>query len=129
MAIVYVSSSKLAEFLGISLEELREIEAYFDSIPDDEWELVEGKDYRVINKSSGLREYTQSGAYAILSFLRSRSEQGRKYSTDTSISTSIRNWFKEEYRKSQKALVDHRILENSSSLVRRQISLAISSDV
>ncbi|MGY2801368.1 hypothetical protein [Thermostichus sp. MS-CIW-25] len=120
MAIVYVSSNKLAEFLGISLEELREIEAYFDSIPDDEWELVEGKDYRVINKSSGLREYTQSGAYAILSFLRSRSEQGRKYSTDTSISTSIRNWFKEEYRKRQKALVDHRILENSSSLVRRQ---------
>lgn len=31
MAIVYVSSNKLAEFLGISLEELREIEAYFDS--------------------------------------------------------------------------------------------------
>lgn len=95
MAIVYVSSNKLANFLGISLEELREIEAHFDSIPDDAWKLVEGKDYRVINKSSGLREYTRSGAYAILSFLRSRSEQGCKSSTGT----SIRNWFKEEHRK------------------------------
>lgn len=116
MAIVYVSSNKLANFLGISLEELREIEAHFDSIPDDAWKLVEGKDYRVINKSSGLREYTRSGAYAILSFLRSRSEQGCKSSTGT----SIRNWFKEEHRKKQKALVDYRILQNSSSLVKRQ---------
>ncbi len=114
MAVVYVSSNKLADFLGISLEQLREIEYYFDSILDDEWELVEEKDYRVVNKSSQLREYTQSGAHTILSFLKSQAEQGNKSFGD------IKNWFKEERRKKQKALVDHTILQNSSSLVKRQ---------
>ncbi len=114
MAVVYVSSNKLADFLGISLEQLREIEYYFDSILDDEWELVEEKDYRVVNKSSQLREYTQSGAHTILSFLKSQAEQGNKSFGD------IKNWFNEERRKKQKALVDHTILQNSSSLVKRQ---------
>jgi hypothetical protein len=114
MAVVYVSSNKLAAFLGIDLEHLKEIEDYFDRIPDDEWELVEEKDYRIVNKSSQLREYTQSGAHTILSFLKSQAEQGNKSFGD------IKNWFNEERRKKQKALVDHTILQNSSSLVKRQ---------
>lgn len=114
MAVVYVSSNKLADFLGISVNELKEIEEYFDRIPDDQWELKEGRDYRIVNKRSGLREYTQSGAHTILSFLRFQEEQSHKSSGD------IKIWFNQERRKKQKALVDHKILQNSSSLIKRQ---------
>ncbi|HEY9858032.1 MAG TPA: hypothetical protein V6D16_00890, partial [Candidatus Obscuribacterales bacterium] len=69
MAEIYITSQDLLKTLKISDQELIDTERFFDSIPDDEWELIEGKDYKVVNKSNGLRDYTLSGAYTLARYL------------------------------------------------------------
>ncbi|MDX2271846.1 MAG: hypothetical protein NW237_07830 [Cyanobacteriota bacterium] len=111
MAIVFVSSNKLADFLKISLEQLKQIEEEFDRIPDDKWELIKGKDYRVVNK---VREYTQTGAHAIYLYLKAHPDFINPDPKD------IKKWFVDKKKHTQRAFVDHKILGNSTSLIRRQ---------
>ena len=58
MAEIYITSQELIKTLKISSQELADLEAFFDADSEDEWELVEGKDYRITVRSTGLREYT-----------------------------------------------------------------------
>lgn len=112
MAEIYITSQELVKTLKINGQELVDIEEFFDSIPDDEWELVEGKDYKIVNKTNGLREYTQSGAYTIARYL----EATRK----PSFWDLIKEWFLHTKREIRRNFVRKKIRDNSSSLIKRK---------
>lgn len=110
MAQIYIPSKNLVETLKIDSSELIAIEEFFDAHDDDKWEVVEGKDYKVVN-GNGLREYTCSGAFAIAEYLEFKKQSN--------------GWFKKVIRKLilaikgdiREAFVKQQILSNSSSLV------------
>jgi hypothetical protein len=111
MAEIYITSKKLIETLEINDVQLIAIEEFFDAHDDDQWEVVEGKDYKIV-AGSGLREYTCSGAFAIAEYLEFTKQ-------------SSGGWFKKMLRRLiltikgdiRKAFVQQQILRNSSSLV------------
>lgn len=110
MAKTYIGGRDLAKELKITSEELIKIEKFFDEIPDDEWELEESKDYRVV-KGNGAREYTQSGAYTIARYIESTQR--------LSFWDSLKEWFLHTRAKVRKSFVRKKILDNCSSLVKR----------
>lgn len=113
MSEIYITSKKLCDTLGIEPTKLIAIEQFFDAHDDDQWEVVAGKDYKVV-ASSGLREYTWSGAFAIAEYLEFEKQSG--------------GWFKKMLRKLilaikgdiRRAFVKQQILNNSSSLSLRE---------
>jgi hypothetical protein len=121
MAEVYITSQKLIEVLQITDEKLEEIESHFDAIPDDKWELLEGKDYRVVIQTTGLREYTPSGAYAIAEYL----EQTRQ-AQEKGLLGLLRRFIRKLKGDIRKAFVRDKILNNCSSLVKRSDQFFIS---
>jgi 5-methylcytosine-specific restriction endonuclease McrA len=108
MSIIYISSKDLIENLSISDQYLIDIEAVFDADPHDEWELKIDEDYRIVNHTSGLREYKISGAYAIAKYL----EKNQKIN----LRSRIKEWFSNTQRDVQRASIRRKILDNSSSL-------------
>lgn len=110
MAEIHITSQELIKMLKISSQDLIDIEKFFDSIPDDEWELEAGKDYKIVAKN-GLREYTFTGAYTIARYL----EASRKQS----VWDVLKEWFLHTKRNIRRAFVRKKILDNSSSLVKR----------
>jgi hypothetical protein len=111
VAEIYITSKKLIETLKIDDVQLIAIETFFNAYDDDQWELIQGKDYKVV-AGSGLREYTCSGAFAIAEYLEFTKQ-------------SSGGWFKKMLRRLilaikgdvRKAFVQQQILSNSSSLV------------
>lgn len=124
MTEIYITSKKLCDTLGISGEELLAIERFFVSIPDDEWDLKAGTDYRVAGYVGGeeLREYTSSGAFAIADYLqvKKKAENGWFKSLIESLITAIRG-------NVRKVFVKQQILNNSSSLVQYNSRYFVSS--
>jgi hypothetical protein len=112
VAEIYITSKKLIETLNISGQELLDIEQFFVSIPNDEWDLKQGTDYRVV-AGNGLREYTCSGAFAIADYLqfKKKSENGWFKNLIDALITAIKG-------NVRKAFVKQQILNNSSSLVQ-----------
>jgi hypothetical protein len=64
-----VRDEELAGWLSISPNRLNEIVDFFDSDPDDEWDLVEGTDYRFFNKKQKIRVFSVHGALKIAHYL------------------------------------------------------------
>lgn len=118
MAEIYVTCQELIKTLKISDQELINVERFFDSIPDDKWELSEGKDYKIVNKTTGLREYTQSGAYTIARYLEATKNQN--------VWQWIKEWFTHTKREIRRNFVRKKILDNSSSLIKRNDQFFIS---
>jgi hypothetical protein len=118
MAETYITSKKLIQTLKISSETLIETEKFFDSIPDDEWDLVDGTDYRVVVQASGLREYTQSGAYTIARYLETTQKR--------SFLQKIKEMLLQTKQKIRQAFVSDHIIENCSSLMKRNEQFFIS---
>jgi hypothetical protein len=122
MAKIYITSAELVVQLKITTQRLIEIEHFFDSDPNDEWELIEGKDYRIVVQATGLREYTDSGAYSIARYVDLNDKVG--------LFSRMKDWFSRSKKKVRQAFIRKRILENSASLVRRNNIFYISqSDV
>ncbi len=119
MAEIYISSKKLVETLGVKEQELIDIETFFDADPDDEWDLQAGKDYRIVNQSSGLREYTSTGAYTIAKYLESHKQE--------SFWDRLKDWFLHTKQNVRQAFIREKILDNCSSLVKRNGLFFISS--
>jgi hypothetical protein len=117
MAEVYVTAQELIKTLEISSQDLIAIEEFFDSIPDDEWELTAGKDYRSVN-GNGLREYTASGAYTIARYLEATQSQ--------SFWAQLVEWFTHRKRSIRRSFLKKKILDNCSSLVKRNGQFFIS---
>jgi hypothetical protein len=119
VAEIYITCKELIKTLEISDRELINIEKFFDSIPDDEWELIEGKDYRIVVKTTGLREYTYSGAYTIARYLESTKKKN--------FWEWVKEWFLHTKREIQRSFIKKKILDNCSSLVKRKSQFWISS--
>ncbi|MEP0915898.1 hypothetical protein NC981_03640 [Leptolyngbya sp. DQ-M1] len=117
MAEIYIASKELIKTLKISSQELIAIEQFFDAVPDDEWELVKNKDYRVVN-GNGLREYTTSGAYTIARYLEATRKPG--------FWDLIKEWFLHTKREIRRAFIKKKILDNCSSLIKRNNRFFIS---
>lgn len=117
MAETYITSKKLIQTLEISSETLIEAENFFDSIADDEWDLVNGTDYRVV-QSNGLREYTQSGAHTIARYLETTQKR--------SFLQRIKDMILQTKQKIRQAFIADHILENCSSLMKRNEQFFIS---
>ena len=111
MAKVYITSKDLIKTLIITDQNLIDIETFFDADADDEWELLEGKDYKVVIASTGLREYTESGAYAIARYLEATKKPG--------FWDLLNEWIFHTKAKIRQSFIRRKILENSSSLVKR----------
>lgn len=121
MAEIYITSKELIRTLKISSQDLITLEQFFDAVPDDEWELVEKKDYRVVN-GNGLREYTTSGAYTIARYLEATRKPG--------FWDLLKEWFLHTKREIRRAFIKKKILDNCSSLIKRNNRFFISkSDV
>jgi hypothetical protein len=117
MAEIYLTSQKLAQTLNISSDELIGIEKIFDSNPDDEWELVNGVDYRVV-QANGLREYNQSGAFAIACYLEATKKQ--------SLLQKIKELILHTKEKIRHAFTGDHITNNCASLMMRNNQFFIS---
>jgi len=122
MAKVYITSKELIKTLNITDQDLIDIEIHFDADADDEWELLEGKDYKVVIASTGLREYTESGAYAIARYLEATKKPG--------FWDLLSEWIFHTKEKIRQSFIRRKVFENSSSLVKRSDQFWISrSDV
>jgi hypothetical protein len=122
MAEIYIRSIELIQILKISSDELIKVENFFDSIPDDKWELSEGQDYKIVCQKTRLREYTPSGAYTIAKYLETTQKK--------SIFSALREWILHTKRKIRQAFIKKKVLDNCSSLIRRNDQFFISrSDV
>ena len=64
-----IKDVQLAKALDIDNQKLHDIEIFFDSDDDDEWELTQGLDYLL---QAGHRIYSYEGAYAIAEYLHSK---------------------------------------------------------
>lgn len=113
--ILYISSQELIQQLKITPQKLKDIEDFFDAHDDDEWDLVPGKDYRVVVKAAGLREYTLSGAYSIAEYL----QKGEKQSFWVNLIDNIKEWFTGAKKKIRQNFVRQKILDNASSLIKK----------
>jgi hypothetical protein len=116
MAEVYITSQALLKTLqeinsSFTAQDLIDLEVFIDTDPDDEWELVEGKDYRIAVKATGLREYTASGAYIIARCLDAKQKPG--------FWAKIKEMVLHTKVKVRRAFIGKKILDNCSSLVRR----------
>lgn len=64
-----IREEELAKWFSIDIDRLDEIVDFFDSDPDDEWDLVEGTDYKFINRTDKIRIYAPGGALKIAYYL------------------------------------------------------------
>ncbi len=117
MAETYITSKTLIKTLDISSDKLIETEQFFDSISDDEWDLVEGIDYQIV-QANGLREYTQTGAYTIARYLEATQKR--------SFIQRIKDMILQTKQKIRQAFIADHILENCSSLMKRNEQFFIS---
>jgi hypothetical protein len=120
--ILYISSQELIQQLKITPQKLKDIEDFFDAHDDDEWDLVKGKDYRVVVKATGLREYTLSGAHCIAEYL----QKGEKHSFWINLIDNITEWFTGAKKKIRQNFVRQKILDNCSSLIKKNNTFFIS---
>ena len=107
---VFITSQELINLLKVSSVELIDIQKILDSINNDKWKLVEGKDYKIVSKNTGLREYTLSGAYKITCYL--------KISKKRDVVDVVKKWFFGKHKNIRIAFVIMKILDNCSSLVK-----------
>ena len=74
-----IKDKELATWFSIQLQRLDEIVDFFDSDPNDEWDLVEKKDYIFINKTMKSRNFSPQGALKIAAYLDQNETRGIIY--------------------------------------------------
>jgi len=115
---IHLTVQELSKRLEISPEDFHDIENKMKSDPSNNWKLTEGKHYKLVVKKTGLREYTEIGAYAIIDYL--QKEYYKDKGLIARIFANIKEWIKGLKRDIKKYCVRERITHSSSSLVRRQ---------
>ena len=106
-----IKETELAEVLEISHQELDEVIKFFDSDPNDQWELKENNHFIFINKSMGIRLFSEQGAYAIAKYM---DENAQKSFWDI-----IKEFLTKHKEKIRNAFISRKIQENCSSLTVR----------
>ena len=74
-----IKDQELADWFSIQLQRLDEIVDFFDADPNDEWDLVEKKDYIFINKKMKSRNFSPQGALKIAAYLDQNETRGIIY--------------------------------------------------
>lgn len=104
-----IKDKELAQALEISPERLYEVIKFFDSDPDDEWELKEHDHYVYTSQKWGNRIFSAQGAYAIAKYLDTHEKK--------SLWDKIKEFVTHHKEKIRNAFVQRTVHENSSSLV------------
>ncbi|BAZ39525.1 hypothetical protein NIES4101_54790 [Calothrix sp. NIES-4101] len=102
---------ELADALETTHQELDKIINFFDSDPNDQWELRENDHFIYLNKRLNERLFSEHGAYAIAKYI---DEQIPK-----SIWARITEFITRHKEKIRNAFISRKIQENSSSLTVR----------
>lgn len=71
-----IKDSELAQWFSIELQKLDQIVDFFDSDPDDDWDLVEDKDYKYVNKTQKIRVFSARGALKIAAYFDQNVKKG-----------------------------------------------------
>lgn len=74
-----ISEEELAKALDISHQKLLDIIKFFDSDPDDEWDLVKDKDYIIVKPSFKMKKFSDQGALKIAYYLDAHGNLGIIY--------------------------------------------------
>ncbi len=122
-----IKDQELADWFSIQLQRLDEIVDFFDADPNDEWDLVEKKDYIFINKKMKSRNFSPQGALKIAAYLEQNETRGIIYRIkdfitqhDARIRKSIaRKIITEELIDNGKIIVHHNIAMIHKQSVRR----------
>ena len=103
-----IREAELATALEITHQELDKVIQFFDSDPDDQWELRENDHFIYLNKSLKERLFSEQGAYAIAKYM---DEKATK-----SIWVLIKEFITKHKEKIRNAFISRKIQENCSSL-------------
>lgn len=106
-----IKEKDLAKSLGITPERLDEVIAFFDSDPNDEWDLVEGDHYLYLDKKWQHRIFSEQGAFAVAKYLDTIENKN--------VISILVVFFTRRKEKTKKALVQNKIMGNCSSLTLR----------
>ncbi|MBD2099003.1 hypothetical protein H6F90_28475 [Trichocoleus sp. FACHB-591] len=106
-----IRGAELASALEIDPKELDKVITFFDSDPNDQWELRENDHFIYLNKSLQERLFSEQGAYAIAKYM---DEKATK-----SIWARITEFITRHKEKIRNAFISRKIQENCSSLTVR----------
>jgi hypothetical protein len=106
-----IRESELAKMLEVTIEKLDLVILFFDSDPDDQWELKEDHHFIYFNKSLNERLFSEQGAYAVAKYIDETQPQN--------IWTRIKEFITKHREKIRNAFINQKIYENSSSLTLR----------
>ncbi|MCG9884192.1 MAG: HNH endonuclease [Cyanobacteria bacterium] len=104
-----IGEQQLAECLKISITRLDEIVDFFDSDPNDEWDIKEGTHYIFLNKSQKERIFSELGAYAIAKYLDATQAQG--------IFDKVLEFFTHHKQKLRQSFIRRKIAESCAPIV------------
>lgn len=99
----HVFDHQLAKILDISLDRLYEVVQFFDSDPNDKWNLKLNEHYVWHNKSIGSMRFSEIGALIIAKYLDIFEKK--------SLWNRLKDWIQQKKRKTMQALVEIRIRE------------------
>ncbi len=103
-----IRESELATALGITRQELDKIIQFFDSNPNDQWELRKDDHFIYLNKSLNERLFSEQGAYAVAKYM---DETVKK-----SIWSHVKEFITRHDEKIRNAFISRKIQENCNSL-------------
>lgn len=106
-----IRESELAKMLEIGIEKLDEIVTFFDTDPNDQWELKENAHFIYLNKSLNERLFSKQGAYAIAKYIEDTQPQN--------FFTRFKEFITKHREKIRNAFINQKIQENCSSLTLR----------
>ncbi|WP_309734364.1 hypothetical protein [Chamaesiphon sp. OTE_75_metabat_556] len=106
-----IRESELAKTLEITIQKLDLVIVFFDSDPNDQWELKEDHHFIYFNKSLNERLFSEQGAYAVAKYIDETQPQN--------IWNRIKEFITKHREKIRNAFVNQKIYENSSSLTLR----------
>jgi len=104
-----IRETDLAKALEITPQELDEVIQFFDSNPNDEWELAENQHFIYLNKTLNERLFSEQGAYAIAKYMDEKAPK--------SIWDIIKEFITRHKEKIRNTFINQKILDNCSSLI------------
>jgi len=106
-----IREKDLAKELEISLERLDQIVEFFDSNPNDEWELKENDHFVYLNQKWKERLFSEHGAFAIAKYMDTIEKK--------TLWSRIKEFVTKHKTKIREAFVRQKVQDNCSSLTKR----------
>jgi len=106
-----IREPELAKVLGITHPELDKIIQFFDSNPNDQWELLENQHFIYLNRSLNERLFSEQGAYAIAKYMDENSPKD--------IWKVIKEFITRHKEKLHNSFINRKIQDNCTSLTVR----------